>query len=75
MEEVKTLLASKTVLAAIVAIFAGGLSVFGYTLDTKLQYDIVELTGLAVTQLGGVGAVLGGFGAIYGRIKATKKIK
>lgn len=63
----KGILASKTFWASAVAIAAGAASIFGYTVTAADQAQLVELVG-------GIGAAVGGLGAIYGRFKASQKI-
>lgn len=65
--ETKTLFASKTVWGGIVALLAGIAGIFGYSIQTEDQIAAIEVgTALASAVGGGI--------AIYGRIKATKKI-
>ena len=68
MEDQKAWYTSKTILASLVtviALIAGG---FNLTIDTQTQSDVVELVSVVV-------GVIGSVFAIYGRIKASKKIK
>jgi hypothetical protein len=67
MSGIKSLLASKTIWGALMAVAAGGLSLAGYTIAAADQVEIMNLVS-------GIGATGGGVLAIYGRIKATKKI-
>jgi hypothetical protein len=63
----KTLFASKTVWGGIIALLAGVAGIFGYSIQPEDQVAAIEVgTALA--------SALGGGVAIYGRIKATKKI-
>lgn len=65
--EYKSLLMSRTVWAAVIAIAAGVAGIFGYAVSTEDQAQLVELVA-------GIGAAVGGAGAIWGRIMASKKI-
>lgn len=67
MNDFKNILASKTVWGGLIAVAAGLAGIFGYTIGAEDQVAIVE----AVTA---IGSAIGGAIAIYGRIKATKKI-
>lgn len=67
MEEVKSVLASKTVWGGILAVLAAVAGFLGYTVTPADQVALMEI-GAAV--VGAVGGVL----AIYGRIVATKRI-
>lgn len=64
----KSLFASKAVWGGAVAILAGGASLLGYTVDPAAQASIVELAT-------GVASLVGGALAVWGRIKATKRIR
>ncbi|MGR3484049.1 MAG: hypothetical protein ACU0BF_01780 [Paracoccaceae bacterium] len=63
----KSPLASRTVWGGIVAIVAGGVGLLGYTMTPG---DAAQLTD----GLTSIGATIGGFVAIYGRVKATKRV-
>jgi hypothetical protein len=63
----KSLFASKAVWGGAVAILAGVASLLGYTVDPAAQTSIVELAT-------GVASLVGGALAVWGRIKATKRI-
>ena len=65
--DTKTLLASRTVWAAIVAIIGAIVSYFGVTISPEDQGQLVEEIGNAVT-------VAGALAAIYARSTATKQI-
>lgn len=67
MEESKHWYESKGVLSSLVVIAAAAAGMRGYVIDETTQSEIVELVFLLVTAVGGVGA-------LYGRIKATKTI-
>lgn len=67
MEDVKGLLASRTVWGGLLALAAGIAGIFGYTITAA---DTAELANLGA----GVASAIGGLVAIFGRIKATKKI-
>jgi hypothetical protein len=64
----KSLFASKTFWGAALAVLAGIASILGYTISAADQAQISELVI-------GMGALFGGWMAIYGRIKATKVIR
>lgn len=59
---------SKAVYGGLVAVAAGVAGVMGYAIDQDAQNGIVEL-------LVGIAGGIGGLWAMYGRVKATKKIK
>lgn len=63
----KGLLESRTVLAGIAVVIAGALSLLGYDVDASLRDLIAD-------QLGDIITVAGGVVAIYGRVKATRRI-
>lgn len=67
MEDIKGAFASRAVWGGIVAVLAGIAGIFGYTIDPALQGEIA-------TQALGIAAAVGGVIAIWGRLKATKKI-
>lgn len=67
MNDEKSWYTSKTVIGSVVAILALIAGAFGYDVDAESQEQIT----LAVINLIGVG---GGLVAIYGRVKAVKKI-
>lgn len=64
---IKNLLSSKTIWGALLAVAAGGLSLAGYTISAEDQASLTELVS-------GAGATIGGILALYGRIKASKRI-
>lgn len=68
MDDFKNLFASKTFWGGVIAVLAGILGVFGYTLAADDQAALID-GGAAVA------AAIGGGIAIWGRIRATKKIK
>jgi uncharacterized membrane-anchored protein len=68
MEETKTILQSRAFWGGLVAVLSGVAGMIGYTVDADTQEGVV---GLIMAIVGGVGGLL----AIYGRVKATKKIK
>jgi hypothetical protein len=68
MYDTKSLFESRAVWGGAVAVLAGAASLLGYTVDPVAQASIVEL----VT---GVASILGGALAVWGRIKATKRIR
>ncbi|MGR3485500.1 MAG: hypothetical protein ACU0BF_09155 [Paracoccaceae bacterium] len=63
----KSPLASRTVWGGIAAIVAGGVGLLGYTMTPD---DAAQLT----QALTSIGAGVGGILAIYGRVKATKRV-
>lgn len=67
MNESKSLFASKGVMGGVVAALAGVVGVFGYTITPEDQAALITLIPSIV-------AIVGGIVAMYGRIKATKKI-
>ena len=67
MDGFKSILTSKTVWAAVVAIAAGAAGIWGYSVAPADQATLVEL-------LAGIGAAVGGAGAIWARIVASKQI-
>ena len=71
LNSVKTALASKTVWGGIIAVSAGLLGMLGYTIDAAAQ---AEIASDAFNIYTAVVSVVGGVLAIYGRIKASKKI-
>jgi hypothetical protein len=74
MEDTKTLLESTTVWGGIVALLSGAAGLLGYQIDATLQSDIItQITGI-MTIAASIGSAVGGVIAIWGRIKATKKI-
>jgi hypothetical protein len=66
-KDYKGLLASKTVWGAAIAVIASVASLFGYSLTDGDQQAIIEIVST-------LAASLGGLLAIYGRVKASKKI-
>lgn len=68
MNEVKTIWQSKTVLGIVVSVIGKlAATYFGVTVDEESQTQLASVLSLLVS---GVGDVI----ALYGRIKATKKI-
>ena len=67
MDGFKSLLSSKTIWGALVAMFAGGLSLAGYSISAEDQ-------ALSLDLIAGAASTFGGAFAIYGRVKATKRI-
>lgn len=63
----KSAFASRAVWGGIIAILASALGLWGYSISPDDQARIIDI----VVSLGGA---VGGAMAIYGRIKATKKI-
>ena len=64
--------ASKTIWGGIIALIAAVLSLFGHQIDPQTQKFI---TDQAVQIATAIAAAVGGGLAIYGRIKAEKKVK
>ena len=67
MSGIKNFFASKTIWGALLAVTAGVLSMAGYTVSPEDQASLLELVA-------GGGSLIGGALALYGRIKATKRI-
>jgi hypothetical protein len=67
MTDTKTLLRSRAVWGAAIAIVAGVAGVFGWTLDEAAQVATLELVE-------GAAALVGGALALWGRVAATKRI-
>ena len=67
MDDFKSLLASKTFWGGVIALLAGILGLFGYTLAPDDQAALVETVAAVAASIGGVIAIIG-------RIKASKKI-
>lgn len=67
MEDFKGMFASKTVWGGIVALLAGVLGLLGYTVNAADQATLIEMATAVAASVGGVIA-------IYGRVKASKKI-
>ncbi len=67
MNGVKGVLESRTIWAAVLVLAASGLGLWGYSVTPEDQSAVVEL-------LASLGGIVGAFGAIYWRIKASKKI-
>ena len=67
MDDFKSIFASGTFYAGLLAIAAGILGFFGWTLTADDQQTLIDL---AV----GIGASVGGVLAIWGRVKASKQI-
>ena len=64
---VKSFLYSKTVWGGVIAVAAGALGFFGWSVSTDDQQAMIDL---AVAAAGAVGGLV----AIYGRVRASKKI-
>lgn len=67
MEDFKSIFSSKTVWGAIIAIIAGIVGIFGYSIGAEDQAQLAEI-GVSVASMAG------GLIAIFGRVKASKKI-
>ena len=68
MIDTKSLFKTKTFWGGLLALGAGVLGIFGYTLTPDAQNALME-AGV------GIASTLGGVLAIYGRVKATKVTK
>jgi hypothetical protein len=68
MDGAKSLLASRTCWGGAVAVASGILSLFGYAVSESDQVDIAAA-------IAGIGSLLGGIVAVYGRIRATKRVE
>ncbi len=68
MTEFKSLLASRGVWGAAIAIAAGVASLFGYVVDAASQEEALRLAE-------GAAAVAGGLLALWGRLAATKRLR
>jgi len=68
MEGAKSIFSSKTFWGAILAVAAGILGIFGYKFTPEDQVAVIEIVSAVAL---GVGSLF----AIYGRIKAEKKIE
>ena len=72
MAETKNPLASKTIIGALVALVCFGVNMFyGVSVDPETQALVIDETMKIIAS---IGAVSGTGLAIYGRIKADKKI-
>jgi hypothetical protein len=67
MDEVKSIFLSRTFWGALASVAAGLLALFGYELGAADRAGLVEAVS-------GLGATLGGLVAIWGRVKASKRI-
>ncbi len=67
MDGFKSILESRTFWGAAVALLAGVLAIFHYSLSADDQAQLVDI-------IAGVGAAAGGLVAIIGRVLASKKI-
>ena len=67
MEDFKSIFASKTVWGAIIAVGAGIAGFFGFAIESTDQAQLAEI-GVSVASMAG------GLIAIFGRVKASKKI-
>ena len=67
MDDVKSIFASRTIWAALIALLGGGLGLAGYSFGEADQSAALEL-------ISGIVAALGGLGALYGRITASKRL-
>jgi hypothetical protein len=67
MDEVKSIFLSRTFWGALASVAAGLLALFGYELGAADREGLVEAVS-------GLGATLGGLVAIWGRVKASKRI-
>jgi len=67
LNDTKSIFASRGVWGGLIAILAAGAGLLGYTITSDQQVQIVETAALIA---GGVGGLV----ALWGRIKATKRI-
>jgi hypothetical protein len=67
MNEIKSVLTSRTVWSGLLAMAAGIAQVYGYEFSADSQANVLNV-------ITGVAACLGGSGAILGRIAAKKRI-
>lgn len=67
MDDFKSIFSSKTFWGGLLAIVAGVLGFFGYTMGTEDQAMLVD-------SIAAVAAAVGGVIAIWGRVKASKVI-
>ena len=67
MNEVKHILASRTVWAGLLAAASGIAQVYGYEFGPDTQANVLNV-------ITGVVALIGGTGAVFGRVAAKKKI-
>ena len=67
MNEVKSILASRTVWAGLLAAASGIAQVYGYEFGPDTQANVLSI-------ITGVVALIGGTGAVFGRVAARKQI-
>lgn len=67
MNEVKSILASRTVWAGLLAAASGIAQVYGYEFGPDTQSTVLDI-------ITGVAALIGGTGAVFGRVAARKQI-
>jgi hypothetical protein len=67
MDDTKPWYLSRGVIGSVVAIAAGAAAVFNYQIDASLQAGITE-------EILGIGSLVGGALALWGRIRASRKI-
>ena len=67
MNEVKSILASRTVWAGLLAAASGIAQVYGYEFGPDTQANVLNI-------ITGVVALIGGTGAVFGRVAAKTKI-
>jgi len=67
MNDAKSLLLSRTFWGALTAVLAGILGLFGYVLSPEDANALIDL-------IAGLAAAAGGLLAIFGRVKASKRI-
>lgn len=70
----KGALASVGVWGGIIAVLAGGAGIFGYTVSAEDVTALSEYAQQIYLLVTGVGGMIGGLAAIWGRIRASKKI-
>ncbi|MEJ1158013.1 hypothetical protein [Prosthecomicrobium sp. N25] len=74
MEQTKTLLASRTVWGAAIAVLAAVAGLFGYVVAPDDQARAADLAGEILGLWDRLAVVAGGALAIWGRVKASKRI-
>lgn len=71
----KSALSSVTIIAALIALVAQGIKLaFGYEIAPADQQLVVSYSQKAVEICTTLVTIVGGIGAIYGRVRATKQI-
>lgn len=70
----KSIFSSVTIWGSVVAVLAGAAQLFGYTISPDDQAALVNLIQSGVTVITSVVTIAGGLIAIWGRVRATKRI-